>query len=106
MSKDLSAIIPTLDVVKGALSVAKSWLTKSKPILVSDLSMMPVSNSLLRVDTLKSPLGLCLLIAGTFCKLENTSNFGYGYCKNHKKTVKSGQTRTRERIECTRAGSF
>ncbi|GJV63247.1 ribonuclease H-like domain-containing protein [Tanacetum coccineum] len=31
---------------------------------------------------------------------------GYGYCKNHKKTVKTGQTRTRERIECTRAGSF
>ncbi|GKE17567.1 reverse transcriptase domain, reverse transcriptase zinc-binding domain protein [Tanacetum coccineum] len=30
----------------------------------------------------------------------------YGYCKNHKKTVKTGQTRTRERIECTRAGSF
>ncbi|GKF08647.1 hypothetical protein Tco_0042871 [Tanacetum coccineum] len=30
----------------------------------------------------------------------------YGYCKNHKKTVKTGQTRTRERIECTRARSF
>ncbi|GKA49965.1 reverse transcriptase domain-containing protein [Tanacetum coccineum] len=29
-----------------------------------------------------------------------------GYCKNHKKTVKTGQTRTRERIECTRAGSL
>ncbi|GJW66072.1 reverse transcriptase domain-containing protein [Tanacetum coccineum] len=27
----------------------------------------------------------------------------YGYSKNHKKTVKTGQTRTRERIECTRA---
>lgn len=53
MSEDLSAIIPTLDAVKGALSVAKSWLTKSKPFLVSDLSVMPVSNSLLRVDTLK-----------------------------------------------------
>ncbi|GJX09149.1 hypothetical protein Tco_0199008, partial [Tanacetum coccineum] len=30
----------------------------------------------------------------------------YGYCKNHKKTVKIRQTRTRERIECTRAGSL
>ncbi|GJZ87122.1 reverse transcriptase domain-containing protein [Tanacetum coccineum] len=30
----------------------------------------------------------------------------YGYSKNHKKTVKTGQTRTQERIECTRAGSF
>ncbi|GJV56787.1 hypothetical protein Tco_1457792 [Tanacetum coccineum] len=28
----------------------------------------------------------------------------YGYCKNLKKTVKTGQTRTRERIENTRAG--
>ncbi|GKC28191.1 hypothetical protein Tco_1035485, partial [Tanacetum coccineum] len=30
----------------------------------------------------------------------------YGYCKNQKKTVKSRKTRTRERIECTRARSF
>ncbi|GJW35003.1 hypothetical protein Tco_0057923 [Tanacetum coccineum] len=28
----------------------------------------------------------------------------YGYCKNHKKMVKAGQTRTRERKECSRAG--
>ncbi|GJR95463.1 retrovirus-related pol polyprotein from transposon TNT 1-94 [Tanacetum coccineum] len=27
----------------------------------------------------------------------------YGYSKNHKKTVKAGQTRTRERKECTKA---
>ncbi|GJU63689.1 putative ribonuclease H-like domain-containing protein [Tanacetum coccineum] len=31
---------------------------------------------------------------------------GYGYCKNLKKTVKAGQTRTRERKECTRAGDL
>ncbi|GKE91886.1 hypothetical protein Tco_1572981 [Tanacetum coccineum] len=30
----------------------------------------------------------------------------YGYCKNLKKTVKAGQTRTRERIKCTRAGDL
>ncbi|GKB58882.1 hypothetical protein Tco_0915068 [Tanacetum coccineum] len=53
MSKDLYEFIPTLDAVKGALVVAKSWLTKSTPILVYDLSLMPVPNSLLRVDTLK-----------------------------------------------------
>ncbi|PWA44727.1 ARID DNA-binding domain-containing protein [Artemisia annua] len=29
MLEDLTAIIPNLDAVKGALSVAKSWLTKS-----------------------------------------------------------------------------
>ncbi|GKE65160.1 hypothetical protein Tco_1519321, partial [Tanacetum coccineum] len=27
----------------------------------------------------------------------------YGYSKNHKKTVKAGRTRTRERTEFTRA---
>ncbi|GKA99920.1 reverse transcriptase domain-containing protein [Tanacetum coccineum] len=30
----------------------------------------------------------------------------YGYCKNHKKTVKTGQTRTREQKSTQRAGSF
>nr|GFA30181.1 ARID DNA-binding domain-containing protein [Tanacetum cinerariifolium] len=54
MSKDLSTVIQTIDAVKGALSVAKSWLTKSKPFLASNLGLMPVSNSLLRVDTLKN----------------------------------------------------
>ncbi|GKC33047.1 hypothetical protein Tco_1040341, partial [Tanacetum coccineum] len=34
----------------------------------------------------------------------DTQYTGYGYCKNHKKTVKAGQTRTRERKDCTRAG--
>nr|GFB43331.1 ARID DNA-binding domain-containing protein [Tanacetum cinerariifolium] len=54
MSEDLSVVIQTIDVVKGALSVEKSWLTKSKPFLASDLGLMPVSKSLLRVDTLKN----------------------------------------------------
>ncbi|GJY89868.1 hypothetical protein Tco_0505064 [Tanacetum coccineum] len=31
-------------------------------------------------------------------------NNRYGYCKNYKKMVKAGQTRTRERKDCTRAG--
>ncbi|GJT25108.1 reverse transcriptase domain-containing protein [Tanacetum coccineum] len=30
----------------------------------------------------------------------------YGYCKNHKKTVKTGQTRTQEKKECTKAGDL
>nr|GFA30286.1 lysine-specific demethylase 5D isoform X1 [Tanacetum cinerariifolium] len=54
MSEDLSAVIQTIDAVKGDLSVVKSWLTKSKPFLASDLGLMPISNSLLRVDTLKN----------------------------------------------------
>ncbi|KAF5772332.1 hypothetical protein HanXRQr2_Chr13g0575641 [Helianthus annuus] len=36
-----------------ALSIAKSWLTKSKPYLVSDLSLTSVASSLLKVDDLK-----------------------------------------------------
>ncbi|GJS87261.1 hypothetical protein Tco_0769897 [Tanacetum coccineum] len=35
---------------------------------------------------------------------DDPSLLRYGYCKYHKKTVKTGQTRTRERIECTRDG--
>ncbi|GJW37705.1 retrotransposon protein, putative, ty3-gypsy subclass [Tanacetum coccineum] len=39
--------------------------------------------------------------SGTLC-----SSDMYGYCKYHKKKAKTGQGRTRERIKCTRAGSF
>ncbi|KAJ9550078.1 hypothetical protein OSB04_022621 [Centaurea solstitialis] len=53
MSEDLCALLPSLDGVKGALSMAKSWLIKSKPYLVSDLSVLSVGNSLLQVDDLK-----------------------------------------------------
>ncbi|GJV69625.1 reverse transcriptase domain-containing protein [Tanacetum coccineum] len=44
-----------------------------------------------------------------FCfSLNINGNYGeeYGYCKNHKKTVKTGQTRTREQKSTQRAGSF
>ncbi|XP_024995655.1 uncharacterized protein LOC112528803 isoform X4 [Cynara cardunculus var. scolymus] len=53
MSEDLCALLPSLDGVKGALSMAKSWLIKSKPYLVSDLSISSVGNALLKVDDLK-----------------------------------------------------
>ncbi|GJW27773.1 putative reverse transcriptase domain-containing protein [Tanacetum coccineum] len=39
-----------------------------------------------------------------FTNRASSSTTRYGYCKNRKKTVKTGQTRTRDRIECTRAG--
>ncbi|KAJ0811132.1 putative transcription factor & chromatin remodeling JmjC-ARID family [Helianthus annuus] len=52
-SEDVCALFPSLDGVKKALSMAKSWLTKSKPYLVSDLSVTPVASSLLKVDDLK-----------------------------------------------------
>ncbi|GKB69106.1 putative reverse transcriptase domain-containing protein, partial [Tanacetum coccineum] len=39
-----------------------------------------------------------------FTNRASSSTTRYEYCKNLKKTVKTGQIRTRERIECTRAG--
>ena len=63
MSEDLCALVPSLDAVKGALSMAKSWLIKSRPYLVSDVSD---TNSLLKVDDLKElvleskSLNMCL----------------------------------------------
>ncbi|XP_076925820.1 lysine-specific demethylase JMJ17-like [Bidens hawaiensis] len=53
MSEDICAIFPSLDGVKKALSVAKSWLMKSKPYLVSDPSVVAVTSSLLKVEDLK-----------------------------------------------------
>lgn len=53
MSEDLCALLPSIDGVKKALSLAKSWLIKSKPYLVSDHSVMPVASSSLKVDELK-----------------------------------------------------
>ncbi|XP_071692833.1 lysine-specific demethylase JMJ17 [Rutidosis leptorrhynchoides] len=50
MSEDLCVLLPSIDDVKKALSVTKSWLIKSKPYLVSDHS---VANSSLKVDELK-----------------------------------------------------
>lgn len=50
MSEDICAIFPSLDGVKKALLMAKSWLSKSKPYLVSD---MAVTSSLLKVEDLK-----------------------------------------------------
>ncbi|KAI3713400.1 hypothetical protein L1987_71977 [Smallanthus sonchifolius] len=53
MSEDVCALFPSLDGVKKALSMAKSWLMKSKPYLVSDPSAKSVASSLLKVDDLK-----------------------------------------------------
>ncbi|PSS11412.1 Lysine-specific demethylase [Actinidia chinensis var. chinensis] len=52
-SEDICAILPSLGVVKDALSSAKSWLKLSEPFLVSNLSASPTSNSLLKVEDLK-----------------------------------------------------
>ncbi|GFS37147.1 transcription factor jumonji (jmjC) domain-containing protein [Actinidia rufa] len=52
-SEDICAILPSLGVVKDALSSAKSWLKMSEPFLVSNLSASPPSSSLLKVEDLK-----------------------------------------------------
>ncbi|CAK9141883.1 unnamed protein product [Ilex paraguariensis] len=52
-SKDICAILPSLDDVKDAISMAKSWLNKSKPFLVDDIPVALSSSSLLKVDALK-----------------------------------------------------
>ncbi|GJW42041.1 retrovirus-related pol polyprotein from transposon TNT 1-94 [Tanacetum coccineum] len=45
-----------------------------------------------------------LVIVDDYSRFTWVKYLRYGYCKNLKKTVKTGQTWTRERIECTRAG--
>ncbi|KAM7531266.1 hypothetical protein LguiB_034676 [Lonicera macranthoides] len=52
-SEELFVILPSLNDVTDAVSMAKTWLNKSKPFLVSHLSVAPVSSSLLKVEDLK-----------------------------------------------------
>lgn len=46
-------ILPSLNDVKDAVLIAKSWLKKSKPFLTSALSAAPASSSLLEFEVLK-----------------------------------------------------
>jgi hypothetical protein len=46
-------ILPSLNDVKDIVLIAKSWLKKSKPFLMSASSSAPDSSSLLEVKTLK-----------------------------------------------------
>ncbi|GKC31590.1 hypothetical protein Tco_1038884 [Tanacetum coccineum] len=51
-------------------------------------------------------LGLLVLAIVAACASRAVVTDMYGYCKNHKKTVKTGQTQTREWKARTRAESF
>ncbi|XP_027080412.2 lysine-specific demethylase JMJ17-like [Coffea arabica] len=53
ISEDIRVILPSLDDVKDAMSMTKTWLSKSKPFLFSDSSVSHASSSLLQLDTLK-----------------------------------------------------
>ncbi|GKC92045.1 hypothetical protein Tco_1157487, partial [Tanacetum coccineum] len=73
---------------------------KNSPVAITP--DFPIKNSLIMEDEHLDT------IPKTESDKENESSVEdldmYGYSKNRKKTVKTGQTRTRERIECTRAG--
>lgn len=46
-------ILPSLDDVKDTVLIAKSWLKKSKPFLMSASSSAPASSSLLEAKALQ-----------------------------------------------------
>ncbi|KAL4603864.1 hypothetical protein ACB092_10G153600 [Castanea dentata] len=53
-SEDIFVVLPSLNDVKDAVLIAKSWLKKSKPFLKSALSVAPASSSLLEFEELVS----------------------------------------------------
>lgn len=60
-SKDIHVILPSLDDVKDAISMAKSWLKNSKPFLGSSFPATHPSCSLLKVEALKVLIVSCIL---------------------------------------------
>ncbi|KAI4303517.1 hypothetical protein MLD38_039133 [Melastoma candidum] len=53
LSKEMQAILPSLDDVLAANDVAKSWLNNSAPFMESSHSALHLSNSPLKVEKLK-----------------------------------------------------
>ncbi|KAG6685054.1 hypothetical protein I3843_12G093300 [Carya illinoinensis] len=52
-SEEIYAILPSLNDVKDAVLIAKSWLKKSEPFLMVAMSAAPASSSLFEVEALK-----------------------------------------------------
>lgn len=46
-------VLPSIDDVKDAVSMAKSWLKNSEPYLRPAFNAAPASSSLLKVENLK-----------------------------------------------------
>ncbi|GAV57946.1 PHD domain-containing protein/ARID domain-containing protein/JmjC domain-containing protein/JmjN domain-containing protein/zf-C5HC2 domain-containing protein/PLU-1 domain-containing protein [Cephalotus follicularis] len=63
-SEDIGVVLPSLESIKDAVYMAKSWLEKSEPFLVSASSVTPASCSLLTLDALKD-----LVFQSKFLKL-------------------------------------
>lgn len=55
-SENIYALLPSLDDIKSALSMAESWIRGSQPFLLSTVCSGHVSGSLLKVDALKELL--------------------------------------------------
>lgn len=52
-AEDLCVILPSLNDVKDALSMAVSWLERANPFLVSCSPLLPVSSSLPKFEALQ-----------------------------------------------------
>lgn len=54
-------ILPSLDNIKDAVSMAKSWLRESRPFLGSSFPAAHASHSLLKVEALKVLIVFCIV---------------------------------------------
>ena len=54
-SENIWVILPSLNDVKEAFSMATSWSTNVKPFLVSCSPSLPASSSLLKLEALQVP---------------------------------------------------
>ncbi|GJS34105.1 hypothetical protein Tco_0532487 [Tanacetum coccineum] len=80
-----------------------------KPMVQSQRRVNPKIHEVIKKEVLKLlDAGMMLPNSPTVLGVSPSIVFQerYGYCKNLKKTFKAGQTRTRERKECTRAGDL
>ncbi|XP_021895289.1 lysine-specific demethylase 5D-like [Carica papaya] len=66
MSETIGVFLPSLDAVKDAVSVAKSWLKNSKPFIISASSIMPASSVQLEFEALKELVSQSKLLRISF----------------------------------------
>ncbi|GJX43252.1 hypothetical protein Tco_0259928 [Tanacetum coccineum] len=72
--------------------MVKSWLVQDQTVLVKDYSILLIADSLLKtIWFINAPCYGNEALASP-----KANGIWYGYFKNHKKTVKNGQARTRE----------
>ncbi|XP_057978320.1 lysine-specific demethylase JMJ17 isoform X2 [Malania oleifera] len=86
-SEDICVILPSLNDVKEAVSMAKSWLKNSMPFLAPSFSSAAAPNSLLKVETLKELVCQSKLLKISLQErkmiqtvLQNCLNWEHGAC--------------------------